>query len=144
MAKKEKFENVCHIYRIKLHNTHKRQKALFLFRYAAQLRKGIISILSFSKSLSRSRDSLMRLDRLCAFAVRWADMFCLDVPTRRFRPEVKKAQVHNYDAKLLVRHIQASFGSSGAYVQCVTTYQSSCSSGSLNSSRHAFLPNAGA
>ena len=65
---------------------------------------------SFSESLSCSRDSLMRLDRPCAFAIRWANMLRLDVPTRRLRPKVEKAQVHNDDAKLLVRHTQASFG----------------------------------
>lgn len=72
---------------------------------------------SFSESLSSSRDSLMRLDRPCAFAVRWADMFCLDVPARRLRPKVEKAQVHNDNAKLFVRHIYSSTGGSGMYAQ---------------------------
>jgi hypothetical protein len=31
-------------------------------------------------------------------------MFCLDVPARRLRAEIKKAQIHNDNAKLLVRH----------------------------------------
>ena len=51
----------------------------------------------------------MRLDRPSAFAVRWAGMFCLDIPTRRLRPKIKKAQVHNDDAKLLVCHVQSSY-----------------------------------
>lgn len=47
----------------------------------------------------------MCLDRSCAFTVRWSDMFYLDVPTRGLRAEVEKAQVHNDNAKLLVRHV---------------------------------------
>ena len=127
MAKKKKLENVRHIYRIKLHNAHKHQKALFLFRYAAPLRKGIISILSFSEPLSRSHNSLVAIMQPFAFAVHGSLVLPLDVTALCFGLSdsicklFKRCStlVHCFCECFKSVHIQTSFGGSGRGIQCV-------------------------